>query len=193
MLAMVITAFIALLAYNGLSVSITAAERHEKIARRLAEIQLPLTIIERDIRHAVNRAIRDSYDDTLAAMSGGALNDYLLILTRSGWDNPRGLTRGGLQRVRYRLEDEKLWRESWSVLDRVNEEQGQQKTMLMSGVLSVELAFLDPQSAGARSSPIGGEWKEEWDVKDRLPIAVEILFELEGFGEVKRVYSIPSE
>ncbi len=193
MLAISITAFVALLAYNGLSVSITAAEQHQQQAQRLADIQLPLTVLERDIRHAVKRSINDEYDETMAAISGGELNDSLLILTRRGWDNPRGLRRGELQRVRYVLENEELWRESWSVLDRMSEEGGQQRTLLIKQVLNVELAFLDTQSTGASSSPLGGEWIEQWDVKDRLPAAVDIKLEIEGFGEVRRVFSIPFE
>ncbi len=193
MLAMAITAFVALLAYNGLSVSITAGEQHEKQAKKLADIQLPLTIVERDIRHAVDRPIRDEYGDPVAAMTGGAVDNYLLRLTRRGWDNPRGLRRGELQRVRYVLEDETLWRESWSVLDRVTEEDSQQRTLLMKAVLNVELAFLDPKAINASDSPLGGEWVDTWDEQEYLPLAVQIKFELEGFGEIRRVYSIPSE
>lgn len=193
MLAIAITAFVALLAYNGLSAAITAGERHQQQTQRLAAIQLPLTVMERDIRHAVSRPIRDEYSETRAAFSGGALNDYLLILTRRGWDNPRGLPRGELQRVRYVLENEELWRESWSVLDRMNEEDSQQRTLLLEQVLNVELAFLDTQSSGASASPLGGEWVDDWEVEDRLPRAVEIRLEIEGFGEIKRVFSIPSE
>lgn len=192
-LAVAITAFVALLAYNGLSAAITAAERHQLQAQRLADIQLPLTVLGRDIRHAVNRSVKDEYDETKAALSGGELNDYLLILTRRGWDNPRGLPRGELQRVRYVLEDDELWRESWSVLDRLSEEGGQQRTLLIDQVLTVELAFLDPQSAGASSSPLGGEWVDLWEAQGRLPAAVEIKLDIDGFGEIRRVFSIPSD
>lgn len=196
MLAMVITAFVALLAYNGLSAAITAGERHELQAEKLAGILLPLTVMERDIRNAVRRQITDEYDELVGALTGGALDQYILRLTRSGWDNPRGLRRGELQRVRYVLENEELWRESWSVLDRTSEEEGQQRTLLLKGVLNFELAFLDPGAAGTIPNPIplGGEWVETWDEKvmDRMPLAVQIKLELEGFGELQRVYSIPS-
>lgn len=193
MLAMAITAFVALLAYNGLSVSITAAEQHEKHAAALSDIQLPLTVMERDIRQAVVRPIRDEFGDRQPAMNGGAFDSHLLILTRRGWDNPRGLVRGDLQRVRYVLENEELWRESWSVLDRTSEEAGQRRTLLMKRVVNVELAFLGAQDSNAGDSPLGGEWLEQWDAADRLPLAVDIKLEVEGFGEVRRVFSIPSE
>jgi general secretion pathway protein J len=103
------------------------------------------------------------------------------------------LARGELQRVRYVLEDEELWRESWSVLDRSSEEGGQQRTLLMEQVLNVELAFLDSAATNANQSPVGGEWVDEWDRPNALPLAVEIKIEIEGFGELRRVYSIPAE
>ena len=193
MLAMVITTFIATLAYSGLSTAITAAERHELQAQQIAAIQLPLTIIERDIRHIVNRGIVDEYGDEIAALAGGSFDDYPLLLTRMGWSNPRQLARGELQRVRYRLEDNQLWRESWPVLDRLNLEAGQQDSKLLAGVLRFELAFLDPTASGAGQSLLGGQWSEQWQAKDRLPLALELLLEIEGFGEVRRVFAIPAQ
>ena len=192
LLAMGITTFVALLAYSGLSASITAAEFQQLQAQQIVDIQLPLTVLERDIRNAVARPIRDEYDDRVEALVGGAFNDYLLVLTRRGWDNPRELSRGELQRVRYQLLDDVLWRESWSVLDRVSEEAGQQRTRLLQGVSDIEIAFLDSASSGASRSPLGGEWLDEWDMPQRLPAAIKIQFEVEGFGEVARVISIPS-
>ncbi|MFA7553418.1 MAG: type II secretion system minor pseudopilin GspJ [Spongiibacteraceae bacterium] len=190
MLAMVITAFVALLAYSGLDTSITAAEQHQKQAQQIADIQLPLTVIERDIRHAILRPIRDEYGELINAFIGGSLNDELLQLTRSGWANPRALARGDLQRVHYVMQDDELWRESWSVLDRLSEEAGWQRTLLLKGINTIELAFLNPNSGNAASSPLGGEWVDIWDDANSLPTAVEITFELENFGEVKRVFSI---
>lgn len=191
MLAMTITAFVTLLAYNGLSASMNLAESHERLSRQMADIQLPLTVIERDIRHAVARPIIDEFGEEVAAMSGGAFEDYPLKLTRRGWDNPRGLPRGGLQRVRYELEDEELWRESWSVLDRVNEEAGHRRIMLLKGVKEISLQFLNRESASAGQNPLGGEWQDSWEDKQKLPVAVEISLDLEGFGEVKRIFGIP--
>ncbi len=190
MLAMLITAFVAMLAYSGLSTSIIAAEGHEEQAQQIADIQLPLTVLERDIRNAVLRPINNEYDDVEGALIGGALSDYPLVLTRRGWHNPRELPRGELQRVRYVLEDDELWRESWSVLDRNSEYEGQQRTLLLKGVVNLELAFLDGGSVNASSSSLGGEWVDIWDDAEDLPLAVDIKLELENFGEVRRVFSI---
>lgn len=192
LLAMAITGFVGLMAYTGLSTSINSAEEHEKVANHISAIQLPLTVIERDIRHAVARSITDEYGDREAPMVGGALNDYPLILTRQDWDNPRLLMRSELQRVRYVLEGNKLWRESWAILDRLSEQDGQQNTLLLEGVEDLQLAFLNGNSSNASQSPLGGEWVDDWDDPQTLPLAVEIRFNVENFGEVKRVFSIPS-
>lgn len=192
MLAMVITAFVAMLAYNGLSAAASAAEQHQIQADRLDAMQLPFTIIERDVRNAVQRSIVDEYGDTVAALTGGSFDDYVLKLTRRGWDNPRGLPRGELQRVRYQLEEEKLWRESWSLLDRLSEEDSQRRTIMLEGVLAVEIAFCDSNTTGASTSPLGCEWVDEWNDDSGLPKALELRVELEDFGEIRRVYGIPS-
>lgn len=193
MLAMLITAFIAMMAYQGLSAAVAAAEGTQTQTARLANIQLPLTVLERDIRHAVNRTITDEYENTVPAMSGGELDEYLLRLTRRGWDNPRGLARGELQRVRYVLDNEQLWRESWPVLDRQSEQQGQQRTLLLDHVERIRLAFLNPNGAGAKTSALGGDWVDSWDDPTAMPLAVELKIELQGFGELRRVFSIPGE
>lgn len=193
LLAMVITAFVGLLAYSGLSTSITAAETHGQQAQLIADIQLPLTVIERDIRHAIDRPIRDEYGDIESAMSGGTFNEYVLKLTRHGWDNPRQLLRSDLQRVRYSLENDELWRESWSVLDRVDEDEGFQRTLLFKNVEEIGLTFLSANDASRSSNVLGGEWVEEWTSSRGLPKAIEVKVMLENFGEVRRVFSIPSK
>jgi general secretion pathway protein J len=193
MLAMAITAFIAVIAYTGLSAAINASERQQLQVQSLGNIQLTLTVMERDIRSAVRRTVKDEYGDTRPAMAGGTQQEYLLQLTRAGWDNPANQRRSELQRVRYLLEDDELWRESWLVLDRLDSEEGQQRLLLIAGVTSFELSFLDDSSSSASQSPLGGEWIDDWSPDaglERLPRAVEIRLEIENFGPVRRVFEI---
>lgn len=191
LLAMVITAFIGIMAYQGLSAAMTAAEGHEQETRRMVELQLPWTVLERDVRHAVNRPVLDSYGDEQPALSGGELEEFPLRLTRRGRIAPADVGYGDLQRVRYVLEGDTLYRESWSVLDRYNEDDTLQRTLLIGNVQRIELAFLDTATAGAAPGALGGEWLEEWDKPDQLPRAVDITITLKDIGEVRRVFSIP--
>ncbi len=193
MLAMAITGFIAVMAYNGLSAAINSAERQQLQARTLADIQISLAVMERDIRQLVQRPIRDEYGDQQPSLKGGSQQEYLLTLSRGGWDNVLKQRRSELQRVRYTLEDDQLWRESWPVLDRVDAEEGLQRLLLIDGVMDFQLAFLNSDTQAASQSPLGGEWVDDWSPQpgaDTLPLAIEIRFEIEAFGQVRRVYEI---
>lgn len=193
MLAIAITAFVAMLSYNALSAAISSADRHEKKAGKLADIQLALTVLERDIRHAIRRSIRDDFDYEQAALLGGGQEQYILQLTRRGWDNPIGNPRSELQRVRYELEGEELWRESWQMLDRVSEDETLQKVLVLGAVKEFNISFLEGSAGASGSGLLGGEWTDSWDTKDdRLPLAVEIELDIEDFGRVKRVFDVPS-
>jgi general secretion pathway protein J len=196
MLAMALTVLVGVIAYNSLSVSMIAADSNTTQAQRLADIQSALTLMERDIRQAALRSTVDQYGDTQPSLAGSSLLDYPLSLSRFGWDNPSKQKRGQVQRVRYRLQDKKLWREYWPVLDLIDEAQGMQSLMLLEGVLALNFRFLDDRGVGREQSPLGGEWKELWHPArddDRLPRAVELRFDIENFGQVKRVIEVASQ
>lgn len=191
LLAMAITALVAVMAYAGLSAAISAAERHGGQVQRLGEVQTALSWLVRDLRQSVDRSVLDGRGDDSPALVGSAENEVRLELTRIGWDNPRGQRRGSVQRVRYRLDaNGDLWREHWLVLDRLDDEDGLQSVKLLSGVERLTLQYLDGKSARAEEEALGGEWVEAWPATpgDRLlPLAVQIDVELRGLGAVRRV------
>ncbi|WP_339671098.1 type II secretion system minor pseudopilin GspJ [Dasania marina] len=186
-LAMAITAFVAALGYSAISTAISTAEQHELKAQELSDVQLALTVLERDIRNAVARPIIDEYSHEQAALSGGDLAEFPLQLTRRGWTNPSEIRRGELQRVRYEFSDNTLWREHWLVLDRVDEDSSKQRVKVIADVESFELRFLKPNATA--SNDIGGEWQANWD-ETQLPAALEIKLQVNRFGLVRRVFEI---
>ncbi|HEY3700035.1 MAG TPA: type II secretion system minor pseudopilin GspJ [Spongiibacteraceae bacterium] len=194
LLAMAITALVAVMAYAGLSAAINAAARHGEMVQRLGEIQTAMSWIVRDLRQSLDRPIIDAHGDERPALMGSDNIEELLELTHSGWDNPRGQRRSALQRVHYRLDaDGNLWRDNWLVLDRFDDEDHLQQIKLLSGVKSFKLQFLDGQSANAKQEALGGEWVEQWPVTkgDKLlPLAVQFDLELEGIGIVHRVVGL---
>jgi len=189
-LAIAISAFVAVLGYSALSTAIKAAEQHEKKALQLANVQLALTVLERDIHNAVKRAIVDEYSSTQNPLLGGEFAEFPLQLTRRGWDNPSDIRRGELQRLRYEFVDGELWREHWLVLDRTSEENSKQRVLLIDQLERFEVLFLKPSGPGSNNG-LGGEWQENWDAPN-LPLAIEVRLHLEHFGQVKRVFEILS-
>ena len=112
LIAMAITAFVALIATTSLSRVLDGVESLRASADRTYEVNRAWMIISRDLRHFVERPVRDEFGEIEPALLGGPLARFALSFTRAGWHNPNAHPRSNLQRVNYRLEDEALWRDS---------------------------------------------------------------------------------
>ena len=192
-IAMAIFAIMSTIAYSGLNNVLTARERTNKQAQQLIRLQLTFTYMARDISQAVNRGIRDEYGETQAPLVGRDLDGFLIELTRSGWRNPipqEEKPHNSLQRVAYKIEDEKLIRVTWHMLDRDQDGLLIEKEML-DNVTKLEFNFLDRTN--------NNRWHTSWpqlqpgnqnpDVSP--PRAVKVIMETKYFGNLERIFVIP--
>ena len=190
LVAMAITLFVSVIAYISLTAAINGADRSQQTADELAGLQAGLSLIERDIRHMVNRTIIDEYGDPQAALSGGTTEDIPLQFSRNGWENPLGDRRSELQRVAYWVDGDELKRDSWTVMDRLDREESFYEDRVFGGVVNLEVRFLEKTRAVAQSG-LGGDWVDLWVSKgDELPLAVELTIEFEDWGEITRVIQV---
>src|SRR3990167_1287212 len=67
---------------------------------QLRELVRAMAAFERDVLQVQARPTRDPFGDPRAALLGEDLDNPALELTRSGWRNPLGQPRSGLQRAR---------------------------------------------------------------------------------------------
>ncbi|MEZ5566390.1 MAG: type II secretion system minor pseudopilin GspJ [Gammaproteobacteria bacterium] len=191
LVAMGIFALIGVMALGGLNNIVNQSTMAGQQDERLASLQRALRIIALDLGSADPRYVRDELGDRkeLPFLAEGR-GDYLVRLTRGGWANPAQLPyRGTLQRVQYRLEDGKLLREYWPVLDRVLGLEPRQEELL-TGVEDVKLLFLDTSSGAP-------EWQQQWPplrnstgAAAGRPRAVQVTLELEDWGEVERLIEV---
>ena len=201
LIAMAITAFVSVLSYQTLSTALAGIESARTESERLHEINRAFTVLSRDVRQMTNRPVRDEFGQMASAVSGGELARDPLRLTRSGWHNSTGAPRSTLQRVAYRLEEDKLLRLSYPVLDRTTAIEPTE-TVLIDGVEVFELRFLPSVNALEvdRNQVIDRRfWQENWvaDVgfTDKIidpPAAVEVRVILSDWGELERLYVMPS-
>ena len=202
LIALAITAFVGAISYSGLSAVISGVETTRAVALETYNLNRAMMIVSRDLRQFVPRDIRDEFGELESAMQGGPLARSLLSFTRTGWHNPNQRPRSNLQRVNYLVEDEALWRESYAVLDRVGDSKPQ-RAKLLDGVEEISIGFLanlsllDPGRDGSGIDT--RSWAENWiantstpGVTLEPPVAIEIRFTLEGWGEVSRLYTLPS-
>ena len=201
LIAMAITALISVVAYTGLSSALSGAESLRSASGRTHDINQTWALLSRDLRQVVNRPVVDEFGQVVPALMGGEMAREPLSLTRAGWHNSTYARRSTLQRVRWWLEDERLWRGYFPVLDRTAGTEAVE-TAILEGVERFELRFLPALSAveSDRNDVIDRrDWRDSWiaDLSQpgqmpSPPAAVEVLMEVAGLGELRRTYVLPS-
>ena len=201
LIAMAITAMISVVAYTGLSSAISGAESLRSAGARAQDINQTWALLSRDLRQVVNRPVVDEFGQVVPALMGGEIAREPLTLTRAGWHNSSDAPRSALQRVRWWLEDEQLWRGYFPVLDRTAGTEPVE-TAILEGVERFELKFLASLSAveSDRNDVIDRRnWQESWvadlsqtGLMPPPPAAVEVLMVVKGLGELRRTYVLPS-
>ena len=184
LIASIIFAIMALMAYGGLSNVMDNSKASQQALERLKQVQQAVTVISRDFSQILPRAIRDEYGNVQPAVSAGNNIDNLVDFTRGGRVNPANLLRSTLLRITYQFDDEKLLRLQWPQLDNAPGAEARQ-TILIDDVENVSIRFLDQEA----------QWQDQWpplnaDTTEPELIAIEIKLQLNDWGEIRRLYSM---
>jgi general secretion pathway protein J len=195
LIALAITALIATLSFTSLTTVLDSVESVREARTRITEVNRFWNLISRDLRQMVDRPVRNEFGEAEASFWGGADAENSLHFTRTGWHNPNDHTRSNMQRVAYRLEDETLWRDSYLVLDRTSETEPQ-SVALLEGVQLFEMLFMRRGTQVSLQEIDTDDWAEDWNLgtdsaDGEPPAALEIRLELEGWGEIRRLYELP--
>ena len=189
MVATVILAVMALMAYRAVSEARVAVENADSHLNRLREVQRAVQLIVTDFRTLTRRPVRETIGDGYRATLLRDPNSASLVeLSHAGWSNGAGTPRGTDQRVVYRLENGKLIREHRTVMDATLATPAV-KRELLDQVERVEIRYLTS----------GREWIAEWPQFGNTadlgfytrPLAVEITLVLSDYGELKRLVEVP--
>jgi general secretion pathway protein J len=188
LVAVFVFGVVAALAYGGYNQLTRQSDIVESNATRTRSIQAAVQRMSEDFMMIEPRPVREPLGESVEpALRCGAGTETLAELTRSGWSNPAGVPRSTLQRVSYRLQDNKLQRAYWNALDRTLTTEPTAATLL-DHVRSVSLRFMDQNQS----------WHEQWpplgysgpDAARVRPIAVEITLDLEDWGKLVRLVEV---
>ncbi|WP_332640826.1 type II secretion system minor pseudopilin GspJ [Brevundimonas sp.] len=149
---------------------------------RVGDLQRMRSLMRADLGQATARRSRGTTGRPVPQPIVGAAapGDPILTLTRAGWSNPGEQARPSLQRVEYRLVEDRLERRVSSHLDGARPGPPQ---VLYRGVRDVAVAFVrDGQEAPAFISST-----------DRpLPDAVRIGMTVQGYGRIDQLFLVGS-
>lgn len=188
MVAIAIFVVVGTLAMGGYNALVKQSDIVERSAKRTRAVQLAMQRLTQDFSELEPRPIRQPLGSSVdPALLSDSRTQELAELTHAGWSNPAGVPRSTLQRVRYRLEDNKLRRDYWVVLDRTLSVEPV-TTLLLDHVKVMTLRYLD----------INHAWHDQWpppgaagiDAARMRPIAVEINIELDDWGKLQRLVEV---
>lgn len=189
LVATVILAVMGVIAYRGIAEARVAVGHAEGHLDRLRQVQRTVQIVVNDFRTLTRRPVREPIGDGYRATLLRDPNAIALVeLSHGGWPNGAGTPRGTGQRVIYRLEEGKLVREHWNVMD-ATLATPLMKRELIDRVERVDVRYLTE----------GREWIAEWPQFGNTsdfgfygrPLAVEFTLVLEDYGEIRRIVEVP--
>ncbi|AUM10829.1 type II secretion system minor pseudopilin GspJ [Escherichia coli] len=179
LIALVVFSSLSLGAFQVLQNSIRADEQSRNKAYRLAELQRAFSQIERDIISMISRRSQGNDRVLLAAPSLLQSDDWGVMFTRNSWQNPFGIQpRSDLQRVGYRVQQQKLERLSYFYAEQSATESPNAKTLL-NGVEMFRLRFYSE-----------GAWQDSWNRTTELPQCIEIILVVDDFAQITRLFLI---
>jgi len=179
------------LAYGGLKSVLDSRVGVERSLDRTAAIQRAYQRLRNDLQSLARRPIRDGFGDTQLAFMADV--NGIVEFTHNGWQNPLLQPRSQLERVGYRLREDKLVRYSWRTLDR-SQDATPTEVEVLDGVDGLRWRYLDAQAQWQESWPANASTISNVATQDEdpgsvgLPVGVELTLELEDYGEIRLLF-----
>lgn len=186
LVAMTIFSLVSITIFSSLTSMLATRDHLADDSRQLAELQTAFMIIGRDIEQSIDRPIRIGYEETAAAMIWTESPDTLEF-SRNGRRNPAGLKRSNLQRIAYRFEDGRLYRDYWPVLDRPGDSPPLSR-ILLKNVEELDITFI------GRNEQVYKSWPPETTPAEpsppSLPRAINLQVAVKDWGKLNRLFLI---
>ncbi len=185
LVALFIFTIIAVIMTRALHSVMTTQAATEQHAKQLADLQLALLLVSRDLEQTVDRPIIDSKGDGEPAFAGSASS---LSFTHGGYANPNGqLNHSTLQHTRYFIDQNNLIRETAATLDPVATTPLLRRKLL-SDINEIQFSYLDQQQHFHNSWP-----PTDLSNPPVFPVAVRVTLTLRKWGKINQLYLLPGQ
>ncbi|MDB5718856.1 MAG: type secretory pathway component PulJ [Sphingomonas bacterium] len=178
MVSLMIFGMLAAAGVSLLSFSVRAQAASTERLREVSAIQRARSILTADLAQAAPRITRDMDGVRQPAFIGGtgAPGEVALAFVRRGWTNREGSPRASMQKVEYRVVEDRLERRAYPMLDGA-----------AIGPPSVVIA--DVRGVRLRYR-VGADWLDRWESTrpEAMPQVVEAVIDVPRFGEVRQLF-----
>ena len=191
LIAMAVFAVMSLVAYQGLRAVLNADHVTREQAQRLADLQVTLSVLERDLAQVVDVTVRDEFGDPLPPVRLRAGGEHQLMeLVRAG--------AGGEQRLRrtaWQITERGLERRLWPGVD-VVDAQSMRVRHFADLVDEQQQLGMESRFQFIVRTPSGLDRVDAWPPADAdaegsgLPVAIELVLDIPGLGEIRRLLAV---
>ena len=191
MVAIGVFAVISLLSMGGLNNILNTQEHTEAYMDRLTKIQMTFAMMSREFQQILDAPVRDEYggqmDSITTELSDGSRGLEFTHQGRFSFDNSLRV-----QRVAYFFENNKLVKNTWSVLDRV-EDSKPLRQKILTDIDGISFAFFqdNKQKQEQEQALDAIPWSEDLDNSDSLKLqAIKVTIQTKDYGEIYRVFEL---
>ncbi|MFT4058399.1 MAG: GspJ family T2SS minor pseudopilin variant LspJ [Legionella sp.] len=186
LIALTVFAILATITSSTLYHAFNTRTRVNEQSKRIANLQLAISLLQQDLSQTLERAIRANDMRLFPIFLGQA--DYMEF-TRDGDVNPGSNEKHStLKRVAYVCTNNSLIRRTWDTLDPVERKNNANK-VLLSNLSNCHFGYLN------NSLQVFPDWRADAvnqnQNKESLPKAVQVNFTVQDQGEMNLLFPIP--
>jgi general secretion pathway protein J len=183
LIALFIFTIVSIIMVSGLRTVLNSQAVTTIQADKLANLQLTLLLLSRDIEQAINRPVTNAKGNIDPGLIGTPTS---LAFTHAGMVNPKGqLQRSTLQRTQYVFEKNNLIRNTWQVLDQSAKTLPSVRIML-DNLTNLRFEYLNPQGKFTNNLPEGGI------SQTALPSGIRVHLTIKNWGTITQFYLLPT-
>lgn len=211
LIALVISALIAVMAFQSLDAADKGAQRTNEVLDEINRLDRAWQMIAADLRHVQMPLANDQnalFQGESLRSSGENADQPVLFFKRRGWVNFANLPRSDLQLISYRVAEGKLWRDFMPEYNRelgdIEMEDDAFHQLLLDDVDDLQLRFLhqgiitSKGKSALEGREFADDWLQQWPDSSLqgaggLPLAVEITIDIKGVGPSVRLFALPEQ
>lgn len=183
LIAMFIFTIVSIMMVETLHTAINSQTVTAKNAEKIEKLQLALLLMSRDFGQAIDRPVTNAKN----------MSDYALIgtprtvtFTHSGRTNPKGIElRSTLQRTQYSIENHRLIRSIWPVLDQTAKTEAIPR-VLYDNIENLRFEYLDDK----------GKFQNNWPKENStmpIPVAIRVTLFITNWGKITQTYLLKGQ
>ena len=185
LVALAIFAVVAMISYQAINASLVSREVIQTRLDQLSRINYVFNRMQQDLLQVVKRPVLDEVGNRLPGMLVESEEESAIEFTHHGRIVSIEPIHHALQRTRYVLQDNKLYRQYWDVLDRVPDTE-RHSQLLLDNVESIDFEFIGSGQA-ANTGQLSAAGNDTG-----IPAGLRVMLRTSSYGLITRTFVVRS-